>query len=57
MAQLSAHPQLRRWPMEVAGRAIEYVAPPLQTSFDEGRFRAAPRLGEHSQAIRAEFST
>lgn len=56
VAQLSAHPQLRRWPMEVAGQQIEYVAPAIQTSFDAGEYRPAPTLGEHTAAIRAEFS-
>jgi crotonobetainyl-CoA:carnitine CoA-transferase CaiB-like acyl-CoA transferase len=57
VAQLAEHPQLRRWPMTVAGQPVEYVAPPLQTPFDDGRFRDVPALGQHTAAIRAEFSS
>lgn len=56
VAQLAQHPQLRRWSMPVAGEVIEFIAPPVQTAFDEGHFKEVPRLGEHSQAIRAEFA-
>ena len=56
VAQLSSHPQLRRWPMEVAGRMINPVAPPVQTAYDEGAFRKAPGIGEHTEAIRREFA-
>lgn len=57
VAQLSEHPQLRRWPMTVAGEPVEVVAPPLQTAFDDGAFAPVPDLGEHTEAIRREFCT
>lgn len=56
VARLSDHPQLRRWPMDVAGHEVQLVAPPVQTSFDDGRFRPVPDIGEHNHALRAEFS-
>ena len=56
VAQLSRHPQLRRWPMEVGGRTINPVAPPLQTPYDDGAFRKAPDIGEHTETIRREFA-
>ena len=55
--QLSEHPQLRRWPMTVNGAAVDFVAPPLQTPFDDGYFRPVPAIGEHTDAIRKEFHT
>ncbi len=54
--QLSTHPQLRRWPMPVAGHTVEVVAPPIQTSSDTGYFDPVPEIGEHSEALRKEFS-
>jgi crotonobetainyl-CoA:carnitine CoA-transferase CaiB-like acyl-CoA transferase len=52
---VTRHPQLRHWPMPVAGADAAVVAPPVRTDWDEGRFRAAPTLGQHSAAIRREF--
>ena len=54
--QLSEHPQLRRWPMTVNGEHVDFVAPPLQTPFDDGHFREVPTIGQHTEAIRAEFA-
>lgn len=54
--QLSAHPQVRRWPMKVNGHEVAFVAPPLQTPFDDGHFRDVPEIGQHTDQIRAEFS-
>jgi crotonobetainyl-CoA:carnitine CoA-transferase CaiB-like acyl-CoA transferase len=55
--QLAEHPQVRRWPMTVNGKEVAFVAPPLQTRFDDGFFREVPAIGQHSEAIRAEFSS
>ena len=53
---LSAHPQLRRWPVTLpSGQQAEIVAPPVQTENDQGRFEPVPALGQHSDAIRKEF--
>jgi itaconate CoA-transferase len=54
--QLSEHPQLRRWPMTVNGQDVDFVAPPLQTPFDDGHFREVPTIGQQTEAIRAEFA-
>lgn len=53
---LSRHPQLRRWPMAVNGQPVAFVAPPLQTPFDDGRFADVLALEEHSERIRQEFA-
>ena len=55
VAQLSEHPQLRRWPMTVAGEEIRFVAPPVKTPFDDEQFMAVPDLGQHTEAIKREF--
>lgn len=55
--QLSAHPQVRRWPISVNGAEVQYVAPPIQTPFDEGRYRPVPEIGENTESIRAEFAS
>ena len=55
VADLSQHPQLRRWPMEAGGEIANLVAPPIITEQDEHQFRPVPALGEHTAQIRAEF--
>lgn len=55
----SQHPQLRRTPVTLeSGETAKLVAAPVQHSFEpsEPEFGAVPRLGQHSDAIRAEFS-
>ena len=56
VVQLPAHPHLLRWPMTLAGEGIAYVAPPLQTSFEDSRYNDAPALGQHTEASRAEVA-
>lgn len=56
----SEHPQLRRTPVTLEnGDTAHLVAAPVQHSFDppEPRFGRVPALGEHSEAIRAEFTS
>jgi crotonobetainyl-CoA:carnitine CoA-transferase CaiB-like acyl-CoA transferase len=55
VADLVTHPALRTWPMSVKGQTLEMVAPAARSPWDAGQFRPAPDLGEHSQALRAEF--
>ncbi len=55
VADLVTHPALRTWPMNVQGQTLEMVAPAARSPWDAGQFRPAPGLGEHSQALRAEF--
>jgi crotonobetainyl-CoA:carnitine CoA-transferase CaiB-like acyl-CoA transferase len=53
VADLSRHPALRRTVSDVQGGSFELAAPPLHP--DAARARV-PALGEHSDAIRREFS-
>lgn len=55
VADLVQHPALRTWPMDVHGQTLEMVAPAARSPWDAGQFRPVPGLGEHSQALRAEF--
>jgi crotonobetainyl-CoA:carnitine CoA-transferase CaiB-like acyl-CoA transferase len=53
------HPALRRTPVTLeSGQEAELVAHPIQHSFEgpEPRFGRVPKLGEHSDIIRKEFS-
>ena len=52
---VSTHPALRRWPMQVNDEIAQMVAPAVMTEFDDGNFRPVPSLGEHSAALRQEF--
>lgn len=57
VADLVKHPSLRTWPMQTAVKdGLELIAPPVRTEWDTGRFRPAPSLGQHTDAIRREFS-
>lgn len=56
---LAEHPQLRRRPVTLSnGKEAQLVAPPVSTSYERGgdSLGIVPKLGEHSAAIRAEFS-
>lgn len=55
VVDLSTHPALRRWPMQVGGDTAQMVAPPVITEFDSGEFRPVPDLGQHTDQIRSEF--
>jgi crotonobetainyl-CoA:carnitine CoA-transferase CaiB-like acyl-CoA transferase len=56
VADLSTHPQLRRWPMEIDGRIAQMIAPPVIRDDEDQVFRSVPRLGEHTVQIKAEFA-
>jgi crotonobetainyl-CoA:carnitine CoA-transferase CaiB-like acyl-CoA transferase len=56
VADLSQHPQLRRWPMETDQGVVSLIAPPLMTEHDDYYFRPVPAVGEHTEKIRAEFA-
>jgi len=56
VAGLAAHPALRRVAVEAAGGTVRYGAPPALLDGAARKLRPVPRLGEHSQAIRAEFA-
>ena len=55
VADMAVHPALRTWPMPVGDGCIDMVAPPVRAPWDAERFQAAPTLGQHSAALRAEF--
>jgi itaconate CoA-transferase len=54
-ATLAAHPQLRRIEVATAVGAVSYPAPAARRDGAPRRYGAVPALGEHSDAIRAEF--
>ena len=54
-AALAAHPQLRRIEVATAVGAVSYPAPAARRDGAPRRYGAVPALGEHSNAIRAEF--
>jgi itaconate CoA-transferase len=57
VADMSTHPALRTWPMPVGDTFIDMIAPPVRTPWDEHRFNPAPTLGQHSAALREEFTS
>ena len=56
VAGLSAHPQLRRAPVETPAGKVDIVAPPVRHGEDAPALEPVPALGAHSDAIRAEFT-
>jgi len=56
VAELVAHPQLRRVPVEAPEGRIDLVAPPARLAGAAPRFGRVPEIGEHSDRIRREFS-
>jgi itaconate CoA-transferase len=54
-ATLAAHPQLRRIEVATSVGAVSYPAPAARRDGAPRRYGAVPALGEHSDAIRAEF--
>lgn len=56
VADLAQHPQLRRTAVATPSGSVELVAPPVRVDGEQPRLRPVPALGEHSDAIRREFS-
>jgi len=56
VADLSAHPQLRRVAAATPSGPVELPAWPVQGDGASERQAAVPALGEHSQALREEFA-
>jgi itaconate CoA-transferase len=55
----SVHPQLKRREVTLqSGKTAQLVAPPIEHSYDlkSATFGRVPSIGEHSDAIRAEFA-
>ncbi len=55
VADLSLHPALKRVEVDTAGGRVSMVSPPVSVAGEEYALRPVPALGEHSEAIRAEF--
>ncbi|MCC6197020.1 MAG: CoA transferase [Burkholderiales bacterium] len=53
--QLSAHPQLRRLPVDTPHGTAKVVAPPAQVRNEPRTLGRVPALGEHTDAVRREF--
>ena len=56
LAAVSSHPQLRRTKVRIPGGEAALVAPPAIAGGEETTLRPVPALGEHGDAIRAEFA-
>ncbi len=57
VAEMAVHPALRTWPMQINDHDLNLIAPPVQTPWDDLRFAPAPKTGQHTDQIRAEFSS
>lgn len=55
--ELSVHPHLRRQAVQTSGGVAHIVAPPATFRGEPRNLGPAPSIGEHSEAIRREFST
>ena len=56
VADLARHPQLRTITLDAPSGPATVIAPPPIFAGEHPEYRAVPRVGEHSEAIRAEFS-
>ena len=56
VTDLSRHPQLRRVTVETPAGPVTMPAPPIRYSNSESTPGPVPQLGQHTAAIRAEFS-
>lgn len=56
VADVLEHPALQRVPVETQVGTIDVVAPPARFVGTDTSFGLVPALGQHSEAIRAEFS-
>ena len=56
VADFAAHPQLRTVSYDAPGGAATVVAPPVIRSGEAPEYRPVPRIGEHSESLRAEFA-
>ena len=55
VAGLSEHPSLKRIEVDTAGGHVSMVSPPASIVGEDYALGSVPALGEHSEAIRAEF--
>ncbi len=57
VADLAAHPQLRRTTVETPGGKVEVIAPPARVTEEAEDFGPVPDLDRHGAAIRREFAS
>lgn len=55
VSDLVDHPQVRKIEVQAPAGSVDMIAPPIKISGVEPKFRPVPRVGAHSDAIRAEF--
>jgi itaconate CoA-transferase len=55
MAALGRHPHLRRMEVQTAAGAVSFPAPAALSTGVERQYGAVPALGEHTEAVLAEF--
>jgi len=55
VAELSSHPHLRRAEVQAPGGTVRIAAPPPQFRGKPRTYRPVPSLGQHTQAVQAEF--
>jgi len=56
VADLSAHPQLRRQNVATPSGSAALVAPPVKRTAGERPLNPVPSIGEHNDALRGEFA-
>jgi itaconate CoA-transferase len=57
VAELSVHPHLRRVAVQTPGGEAQVVAPPYQFRGKPRSYGPVPKLDEHGERLRAEYST
>ena len=57
IADLAAHPQLRRIAVATPGGGLELIAPPARVAGEHQDFGPVPALDQHGAAIRKEFAS
>ena len=55
VADFSAHPQLKRVPVETPAGPVEMPAPAVRFDGELGAPGRVPECGEHTEAVRKEF--
>ena len=56
VADLAAHPQLRRAAVDIPGGRIDLIAPPARVAGEDRALGPVPALDAHGSAIRKEFA-
>ncbi len=56
VAELAAHPQLRRAAVDIPGGRIDLIAPPVRVEGEARALGPVPALDRHGRALREEFA-